>query len=73
MASVKMKANSAGPAGNRAAGSVYPVTPEEGAELVAGGFAEWVDRPQPRQIERAVVVAPETATAPAQRPHRRGR
>jgi hypothetical protein len=41
-----MKNDSAGPSGNRRAGLVYPVSPEEGQALVAGGFAEWVEAPK---------------------------
>jgi hypothetical protein len=64
MPSVKMLTTSAGPAGNRAAGSVHPVTAEEGAALVAGGYAEWVEAPkrEERVIETAELTeAPEHA------------
>jgi hypothetical protein len=63
MPSVRMRTSSAGPAGNRSAGNVYPVDPDEGAELVAGGFAEWVDPPKhdERKIETAERPSPEHA------------
>jgi hypothetical protein len=54
---IRMKTASAGPNGNRDAGGVYPVTPDEGWELVRGGFAEWVDPPaqNARPVELAVL------------------
>lgn len=64
MASVRMKTDSAGPAGNRSAGQVYPVSPDEGAALVGGGFAAWVEPPvlrETRTVETATVQPPENA------------
>lgn len=57
MPTVRMRTASAGPAGNRAAKGIYPVSAEEGAALVAGGFAEWVEPParEERAIETATV------------------
>ena len=61
MPSVKMKTTSCGPLGNRLAGSVHPVSAEEGAALVAGGYAVWVEVPEERVIEVATLPEPENA------------
>lgn len=72
MASVRMKTDSAGPAGNRYAGKVYPVTAAEGAALVGGGFAEWVEPPkrEERVVEAAIKPEPENAARPPFRKRR---
>ena len=67
MPSVKMKTTSCGPLGNRFAGKVYPVSAEEGADLVAGGFAEWQDAPRRSDTPVEVAVAPVTTTENAAR------
>lgn len=63
MPSVKMRTTSCGPDGNRFSGKVYPVTADEGAELVAGRFADWVEPPtrEERTIETATAPTPENA------------
>lgn len=73
MASVRMKTDSAGPAGCRSAGKVYPVTPEEGAALVQGGYAEWVEPPRAPVVEAAVRREPENAALRTKPPAKRGR
>jgi hypothetical protein len=62
MPTVRMKTDSAGPAGNRAAGNVYPVTPAEGMELVQRGYAVWVEPPShEKPVEVAVMPNPANA------------
>lgn len=58
-----MKTDSAGPSGNRKAGQVYPVTSEEGAALVSGGYAEWVEPPVKMVPKVEVAVKPEAENA----------
>lgn len=70
MPSVKMKTTSAGPAGTRLAGKVYPVDADEGAALVAGGFATWVDAPEVRDVVVETTTLPPTENA-ARTPKRR--
>lgn len=71
MPSVRMKTTSCGPLGNRFAKKVYPVTAEEGADLVEGGFAEWVDAPRRSDPPVEVAVAPVTENAARQTGRRR--
>lgn len=61
MSTVRMKTASCGPAGNRVAGQVCSVTPDEGAALVQGGFAEWVEPPREKAVEAAVMPERENA------------
>lgn len=86
MASIRMKTDSAGPAGNRTAGKVYTVTAEEGAALVQGKYAEWVEspalepaldrtpaKPAEKPVEVAIMPEPENAalrTKPAKKKRR---
>ena len=71
MPRVRMRTNSAGPQGNRAAGAIYDVPQDEADALIAGGFAEWVDRPR----EAAAAMPPENAAVrtPRGRPAARSR
>lgn len=58
MPSVRMKTTSCGPDGNRFANKVYPVTAEEGAALVAGGFASWVEAPTGEPVIETATIEP---------------
>ena len=78
MPSVRMRTTSAGPAGTRIAGQVYPVSTEEGTALVQAGYASWVDAPPSElpsepQIERAVLPTPDNALAQPGQPNASGR
>ncbi len=73
MTRVKMKTTMAGPTGNASPGQVLSVGEVIAGDLVAGGYAEYVDPPQPQPesrpevvsvVEVPVVTPPETATKP---------
>ena len=69
-----MRTLSAGPGGNRLPGLVYDVPPEEARALVAGGYAEPVDRvPEAAPPETAAVLPPENAARPRATPRPAGR
>lgn len=68
MPAIRMRTDSAGPVGNRYAGQVYPVAPEEGAELVRGGFAEWVEAPKREALPIEAAVQPKRETAARTKP-----
>lgn len=61
MRRVKFKSLDAGPKGVRHPGTTHPLSDDEAAELVKGGFAEYVDLP-PAKKESAMLPPP-TANA----------
>jgi hypothetical protein len=71
MPSIRMKTDSAGPNGNRYTGKVYSVTAEEGAALVQGRYAEWVEPPRVKAVEVAVKPEPENAALRTKPPKKR--
>lgn len=73
MASIRMKTVSAGPEGVRLSGLVYPVDTGEGARLVSGGFAEWVEPPREKPVEVAVMPEPENAALRTKAPAKKRR
>ncbi len=66
---IKMKSRYSGPAGNHAPGEIFDVDPKEAKELISGGFAETVNVPPARPIEKAVQKnkGKETAVDPVQK------
>ena len=69
-----MRTLSAGPGGNRLPGLVYDVPPAEAEALVAGGYAEPVDRaPAPAVPETTAAALPENAARPRATPRPAGR
>lgn len=66
---VRMKTLSAGPAGVLAVGEVYDLPEAQARELVAGNYAEPVDRPAvPAKETAAVKGAKETAARTGRSP-----
>lgn len=72
MARVKMLKTACGPMGSFLAGKEYEITDDLALSFADAGAVTLLDDPKPQPalkvIERAVVVPPETSTAPVQRP-----
>jgi hypothetical protein len=82
---IKLKTQYSGPNGSHAPGSIVDFDQAEAYTMIEGGFAEQVPEPAketpaaepqpapaPEVVETAVLSAPETTQAPAnKRPHRR--
>jgi len=68
---IRLKTLMAGPDGVFPPGSVIEVSPEEAQALIAGGYAERLERPPEKaEVEVAAVEPGSRATRPSARPRK---